>query len=83
MRQHSAQSMLMKAGLTNSETDYLDIVETRESVRVPYCTSLICTGRKSKRMVRKYLERQPDYCPDCHSALFYRNEKKSSNLIGP
>ena len=64
---------LIKAGLTNFDVDYLDLVETPKYNVRAYCTSNSCAGRG--KWAAKSVTRDAVDCPSCGHALFFKKEK--------
>jgi hypothetical protein len=71
------QRVLFRAGLTNFDTSYYDVIETPpRKMAVAYCTSILCLGGSHFAKVKKEVKPGKQFCPDCGHALFYKEERK-------
>lgn len=64
---------LRSFGLLNEVADYSDVTSKEKTKIVAYCSSFRCAGAGVK--VKKENMTDKSYCLDCHSALFFKEEK--------
>jgi hypothetical protein len=66
---------LISAGLTNQDApDFSEIVDGTKIALLSYCSSEICVGKPTGR-VRKDVDRDVEWCPDCGYALFWKRKR--------